>query len=44
MFGSVDMNTGKTTAAVSGKNLKLLVKPGMEIHSYDPSPADIAAI
>lgn len=44
MFGSVDMSTGKTTAAVSGKNLKLLVKPGMEIHSYDPSPADIAAI
>ena len=25
-------------------SLKLLVKPGMEIHSYDPSPADIIAV
>ena len=33
MFGSVDMSTGKTTAAVSGKNLKLLIKPGIKIHS-----------
>lgn len=36
--------------AVSGNflgskiNLKLLVKPGTEVHSYDPSPADIIAI
>lgn len=36
--------------AVSGNflgskiNLKLLVKPGAEVHSYDPSPADIIAI
>lgn len=36
--------------AVSGNflgskiNLKLLVKPGTEVHSYDPSPADIVAI
>ena len=25
-------------------NLKLLVKPGTEVHSYDPSPADIISI
>ncbi|MCR5400536.1 MAG: metal ABC transporter substrate-binding protein [Treponema sp.] len=25
-------------------SLKLLVKPGMEVHSYDPSPADIISI
>ena len=25
-------------------NLKLLVKPGMEVHSFDPAPADIVSI
>lgn len=44
MYGAGNAQTGKTSAVVSDKNLKLLVKPGMEIHSFDPSPADIAAI
>ena len=44
MYGAGDAQTGKTSVIVNEKNLKLLVKPGMEIHSFDPSPADIAAI
>lgn len=28
----------------SADNIKLLIKPGSEVHSYDPSPSDIMAI
>lgn len=49
MYGAPDAQNAKvlqTTAdkIKAGGLLKLLVKPGMEIHSFDPSPADIAAI
>ncbi len=49
MYGAPDAKSGKVSEAVSAAvqsdaSLKMLVKPGMEIHSFDPSPADIAAI
>lgn len=31
-------------AVTKDSNIKMLIKPGMEIHSFDPSPQDIIAI
>ena len=49
MYGAPDAQNAKVLQTTADKikadnSLKLLVKPGMEIHSFDPSPADIAAI
>lgn len=49
MYGAPDTQNAKVLQTTADKikadnSLKLLVKPGMEIHSFDPSPADIAAI
>lgn len=49
MYGAPDAQSAKVLQTTADKikadnSLKLLVKPGMEIHSFDPSPADIAAI
>ncbi|MBQ0167898.1 MAG: zinc ABC transporter substrate-binding protein [Treponema sp.] len=39
----IDEAAGDDEFALSA-DLKLLIKPGAEVHSYDPSPADIIAI
>ncbi|WP_428770394.1 metal ABC transporter substrate-binding protein [Treponema sp. HNW] len=49
MYGAPDAQSARVLQNTADKikadkALKLLVKPGMEIHSFDPSPADIAAI
>ena len=41
--GEIDGVSGAFTGALPN-NIRLLVKPGTEVHSFDPSPQDIIAI